>query len=125
MSDSTWPSYKMARDLVGSVFPVSEAVILSAARKNGIGRKMGRAILFSPDDCSQLYEVLPCHSNSSGDQNRRTGSSGAPSGESALKKALALATEHLPKKSGRNVRPKSSPNRSTVVALPQRSQRRP
>jgi hypothetical protein len=125
MSDSAWPSFKMARELAGSVFPVSETVILQTARKNGIGRKMGRAILFSPDDCNQLYEVLPCHSSSLSDQNRRTGSSGAPSGESALRKALALATERQPKKSARSARQKSSHSRSTVVELPQRSQRQP
>jgi hypothetical protein len=60
MTAPVWPSYKMARDLAGSVFPVSEAVILQCARKYGIGRKMGRAIIFGPDDCQRLYEVLPC-----------------------------------------------------------------
>ena len=39
-----WPQYKMARELAGTVFPVSEAVILQTARKHGIGRKMGRAV---------------------------------------------------------------------------------
>jgi hypothetical protein len=59
-----WPKYRMARDLAGTVFPVSEAVILQTARKNDIGRKMGRAVIFSPDDCQRLYEVLPCPSGS-------------------------------------------------------------
>jgi hypothetical protein len=36
-----WPTFRLARDLAGNVFPVSEAVILRAARKHGIGRKMG------------------------------------------------------------------------------------
>jgi hypothetical protein len=124
-ADIPWPSFAMARDLAGTVFPVSEAVILQAARKNGIGRKMGRAIVFSPEDCIQLYEVLPCPSISSVGQNRPTGSSAAPSGVSALKKALALATSELPKRSERSAKPKSSPNQSTVVALPQRSRRQP
>jgi hypothetical protein len=58
-------TYKRARDLAGTVFPVSEFVILDAARKAGIGRKFGRVILFSPDDVHQLYEVMPCPSGSS------------------------------------------------------------
>jgi hypothetical protein len=124
-ADIPWPSFAMARDLAGAVFPVSEAVILQTARKHGIGRKMGRAIVFSPDDCTQLYEVLPCPSISSVVQNRRTGSSAAPSGESALRKALALATSESPKKSERSAKPKSSQNQSTVVALHQHSRRRP
>ena len=35
-----WPSYKTARDLAGTVFPVSENVIHQHARKYGLGRKM-------------------------------------------------------------------------------------
>jgi hypothetical protein len=50
-----WPAYKTARDLAsGKVFPVSEAVILQTARKHGIGRKMGRAVIFSPEDCENI-----------------------------------------------------------------------
>jgi hypothetical protein len=45
--------YKRARDLAWTVFPVSEAVILAAARKAGIGRKWGRVILFSPEAVSR------------------------------------------------------------------------
>ena len=46
---AAWPPrYLRARDLAGVVFPVSEAVILHEARKAGIGRKLGRAIVFSP-----------------------------------------------------------------------------
>jgi hypothetical protein len=122
MSDrNVWPSYRMARDLAGNVFPVSEQVILQTARKHGIGRKMGRTIVFSPNDCTLLYEVLPGLSNSSAGQNRPTGSSAAPSAESALKKALALATLERPRRSSSSARPKSSSSQSTVVALPQHS----
>ena len=59
MTTREWPVYKMARDLAGTVFPVSEAVILQTARKHGIGRKMGRAIIFSPDDCQHF--MRSCH----------------------------------------------------------------
>ena len=50
---------------------ISEAVILRVARQHGIGKKMGRAIIFSPDDIEKLYEALPSCSRSSGDQSRR------------------------------------------------------
>src|SRR5258705_8609651 len=110
-----WPQYKRARDLAGPVFPLSEATILQLARKHGIGRKAGRCILFSPDDVKQLYEVLPCPSNSYAGQNHHTGSSAAPSAESALKKALELTTSRPRKKSARSARAKSSPSQSTVV----------
>ena len=103
-----WPVFRLARELAGEVFPVSEAVILQVARKHGIGRKMGRAIIFGPDDCKRLYEVLPCPSDSSGAPSRHTGSSAAPSAEFALKKALALATGESPKKSAPSAKPKSS-----------------
>ena len=54
-----WPKYRMARDLAGKVFPVTEALILQTARKHGIGRKMGRSHIFSPEDCQRIYEELP------------------------------------------------------------------
>jgi hypothetical protein len=118
------PRYAMARDLAGAVFPVSEAVILQEARKAGIGRKMGRAIVFSPDDVQQLYEALsPCRSRSSAGPGRRSGSSGAPSKGSALKKALALAIEESPRNSAPGARSSFSNKRSTVVALPQPSRK--
>ena len=120
------PRYLRARDLAGAVFPASEAVILQEARKAGIGRKLGRAIVFSPDDVQQLYEALsPCRSRSSAGPGHRSGSSGAPSKGSALKKALALATEGSPKNSAPGARSSFSKKPSTVVALPQRSPKRP
>ena len=76
--DPRWPKYMMARDLAGKVFPVSEDVILKTAHKHDIGRKMGRAIIFSPEDCQRLYEKLPCPSGSSAAPNRQTGSSAVP-----------------------------------------------
>jgi hypothetical protein len=117
---ATAPSlYKRARDLAGTVFPVSEAVILAAARKAGIGRKFGRVILFSPDDVHQLYEVMPCPSGSSADRGRPIGSYAAPSGKSALQKLQARLTAASPKKSKRSARPKSSKSPCTVVELRQ------
>jgi hypothetical protein len=116
--------YVMARDLAGTVFPVSEDSILREARKHGIGRKMGRVIIFSPDDIQHLYEVLPCPSNSSAAASRPTGSSAALSGASALKRLQELLTDESPKKSERRARAKSLHSQSTVVALPARSRKR-
>ena len=110
-----WPTYRIARELAGTVFPVSEAVILQTARKYEIGRKMGRCVIFSPEDCQHLYEKLPCPSGSSAAQNRPTGLSEAPSAESALRKALALTTKRSPMKSAPSASPKSSLNPSTVA----------
>jgi hypothetical protein len=47
-----------ARDLAGTVLPVSEAVILQAARKYGIGRKLGRAIIFAPELKAEAAQVI-------------------------------------------------------------------
>jgi hypothetical protein len=94
---------------VGTVFPVTERVILDTARKHGVGRKLGRVIVFSVDDVKQLYEALPCPSNSSNGQNRRTGNSAAPSGESAYEKAVASFSKNAagPKSSGPSGKQKS------------------
>jgi hypothetical protein len=120
-----WPAYKRACDLSGTIFPVSEAVVLATARKYGIGRKMGRTIIFSREDIQHLYEVLPCPSGSCAAPNHPTGSSAVPSGAAALKKALAHLTDGSPKKFAQSGRPRSSPIGSTVVALRARSRRRP
>src|SRR5262249_25886001 len=114
--------YVMARDLAGPVFPVREDSILREARKHGIGRKMGRAIIFSPADIQHLYEVLPCYGSSAA-ASRPIGSSPAPSGASALKKVLAQLTHASPRKSAPTARAKISRTRSTVVALPARSRK--
>src|SRR5690242_20363821 len=120
-----WPAFRLARELAGTVFPVSEATILEAARKYGIGRKLGRSIIFGPDDCNRLYQVLPCPSKSSNDRNHQTGSFAAPSAESALKKALALASDGSPKKSARSEKRNCLRNPSTAVVLPLPSQKQP
>jgi hypothetical protein len=115
-----WPKYLTARDLAGPVFPVSEAVILDAAREHGLGRRLGRAIIFTPEDCQRLYEE-----KSSAAPKAPTGSSGGLSPDAALKKALKLATERSPISGGPNARQSFSKRASTVVALRPRSPRRP
>ena len=85
----------MARELAGTVFPVSEAVILQTARKYDIGRKMGRCVIFSPQDCQHLYEKLPCPSGSSAAPNRLTGSSAAPSAASAFEESTGTDNKKI------------------------------
>src|SRR5580704_15269408 len=67
-------TYKRARDLAWTVFPLSEAAILAAAHKADIGRMSGRTWIISPDDIPRLYEEAfqPC-SRSSDDQSPPTG----------------------------------------------------
>ena len=49
--------FRRARDLAGTVFPgISEASIHQVARKNGIGRKFGRVVIFSDVDIQRLYD---------------------------------------------------------------------
>ena len=123
LARADWPKFVTARELAGSVFPVSQELILREARKHGIGRKMGRTVIFSLEDCTKLYEVLTCPSDWSGVPNRQIGSSVAPSGASALKKALAHLTNDSPRKSAQSEKLKFSPNQSTDVAPPAHSPR--
>src|SRR5215470_8118660 len=98
-----WPKYLRARDLVaGGHIPVSEDVLLQLARKHGVGRKMGRTVIFSAADIERLYEVLPCPSGLSADRTRQIGSCAGLSAEFALKKALALATNEPRRRSGQS-----------------------
>src|SRR5215831_18629061 len=55
--------YKRAKDLAKITFPVSAETILQMARKNGIGRKFGRDVIFSPADIESLDEVCPSSSS--------------------------------------------------------------
>jgi len=123
-------TYKRARDLAGTVFPVSEAVILQAARKLGIGRKLGRTIVFSQQDIERLYEELPCLSGSSAAPIRPAGSSAGLSAEAASRRARKLLmmdaqpAKGSPKKSVRGTRSRSSSKPSMVVAFRQPSGKR-
>ena len=85
------PAFLTAREMCArKVFPVSEATILKIARENGVGKKMGRQILFREDDIQKLYEALPCPSSSAKGPKAQTGSCAVPSVDKALKKLQAL-----------------------------------
>ena len=90
----TWPQIKTARQLVEQgIIPVSENKLRAIARQYGIGRMIGRTLIFNPEDIASLLKVLPCPSNSHGDMARPIGTFAAPSEDSMLTRALALATE--------------------------------
>lgn len=119
----TWPQLKTAHDLCAErIVPCSEDTLRALAKTHGIGRKLGRAYVFTPADVVALVEKLPCPSKSSDATARPTGTSAAPSGVSVLTKARALATEKRPRRSGSRGKPTSSGDRSTVIPLSARLQ---
>jgi hypothetical protein len=112
LSKSAFPTYRTAAELAGPVFPVSKQVILATARRHRIGRKMGRVILFSPDDCQRLYQELvpPCRSNSSppAKQKPKAYSSAAHTSESVWTRAAELTNDPSLSKSSSKSKPQSS-----------------
>jgi len=117
-----WPIIKTAQALIAEeIIPCSQAMLISLAKTHGVGRKLGRAYVFTPEDVQALLEALPCPSPSNDDTDPRIGTSAGPSGASSLTKALALATAKPRKKSVQSAKPNSSSDRSTVIPLPGRS----
>ena len=113
-----WPQLKTAADLVDErIVPCSQDTLIALAKRHGVGRKLGRAYVFTPADVAALVERLPCPFESSADTDRPTGISAAPSGVSALTKARALATAKPPKRSASRAKRSSSSDRSTVIPL--------
>lgn len=87
------PKFRTANQLVADgTLPITQAALEAPAYSHSIGRKASRTYLFSDQDIANLYKALPCPSNSSTVQNLQTGSCAAPSGDKALKKALAHLT---------------------------------
>lgn len=122
---SAWPAIKTARDLVAErVIPCSEDYLRALAKQHGVGRKLGRTYVFTPEDVQTLIEKLPCPSSSANDTGRPAGTSAVPSGASVLTKALDFASrkERRPKPSSSSAQRKCYTNPSTVIALPARSQ---
>lgn len=125
---SAWPTIKTAHQLVAEqIVPCSEDRLRALAKEHGVGRKLGRAYVFTPEDVRTLIEKLPCPSNSQSDTDHRIGTSAALSEDSALTKALAFAsaTGSRQKRSGSKGRRSFSTSPSTVIALPARSLKRP
>lgn len=117
-----FPQIKTARSLVAEdIVPCSEELLKALARRHGIGRKLGRAYVFTPDDVAALIKTLPCPSSSSDAREVHTGTSGGPSGGSALTKALALATAGKRKTSSRSAPQRSRSDPSMVIPLHGRS----
>ena len=91
------PKFRTADQLaLDGTYPISAEMIRKIAKQHDVGRKAGRTYLFSDADVLRLYEVMSRPSNSSSDRSHQTGSSAAPSGEFALKRAQALPTSARP-----------------------------
>ncbi len=109
------PKFLTARQMVADgIFPVSQSTILKAAREHGIGKKMGRVVLFSPSDINALYEALPCPSNLSKGPKVQTGPCAGLSAAAASKKLQELLTKKPQKKSASKVKRNSSKKASTA-----------
>lgn len=108
-----------------AIFHKSVRWVREFARANGIGAKAGRDWLFSDDDVSAMWEAMRCRSESSGATARPTSISAEPSADSALTRALALATAKPQKKSASSAKPSCSNVRSMAEARQRRSRKQP
>lgn len=123
---SAWPVIKTAHDLCAEgIVPCSEDTLRALAKRHQIGRKLGRAYVFTPADIQALVEKLPCPSSSSSDMEAKSGTSVALSEDFALTKALEFATAPRRNKSSSSGRRNSSTSPSTVTPFPARSRKRP
>jgi hypothetical protein len=83
---TAFPTIKTARALVvDGIVPCSEELLRKLAKRHGIGRKLGRTYVFTPEDVAALVKSLPCPSSSSDAREAPTGTSAGPSAASALK----------------------------------------
>lgn len=97
----------VSRDDLAREWGCGVGAIKKACQSIGIGFKIGKAFRIPVDDIPTLMEAMKCPSKSSAVKAPRSGGSRARSMVSATEKALALATERKPKKSGQYERPKS------------------
>lgn len=111
---------------VAETFRKSVRWVREFAGKHGIGAKAGRDWLFSDDDVSAMWEAMQCRLRSSqAVTDRPTSTCAEPSADSALTKALALATHKPQKKSGSSEKASYSNVRSMDEARQKRSRKRP
>jgi hypothetical protein len=89
-SSDTWPTLKTARDLAAEkILPCSEDSVRALAKRHGVGRKLGRTYVFTPDDVAALIEALPRPS----EHGRPSQTYAERSPEEALRRALELASK--------------------------------
>ena len=58
--EARWPTFRLARDLAGKVFPVSEAVILQTARKHGMGARWAASsslVRMTVKNCTRFFHA--------------------------------------------------------------------
>ena len=97
-----WPQLKTIPQLVlDGILPCSGETVRCLAIRHGVGRKLGRTWVFTPEDIQILLERLPGPSSASSAQDRPPASSAGLSAKSAYEKALALVEEGRRKKSRR------------------------
>jgi hypothetical protein len=123
-----FPHIRTARQLVDEgILPagISERSFKALAKTHNVGRKMGRAYVFTPDDVKALLSRLPCLSNSRAEKIRETGTYAGLSEDAKLTKARALITSARLKTSGSGAKRNSSTPRSTAKVLPIHSRMQP
>src|SRR5580704_1528397 len=89
MSPDTPPKF-YTLDEVAARLRVSRRTLQDHLRVHPYGRRLGRRRLFSESEIQQLYEALPCPSNSTENAAAPTGTSAAPSEASLWTRAAAL-----------------------------------
>lgn len=115
---SEFPTIVTARQIVErGLLPCTEDMVKTLAKRHRVGRKLGRAYIFTPADINRLMEELPCPSSSSQDMGHHSYTFAGPSAESALTKALAYKTPKQRNKSASGAKLKSSTDRSMVIPL--------
>ena len=113
-----FPTILTAKQIIErELIPCTEDMLKRVARQHHIGRKLGRAYIFTPEDIQSLLESLPCPSSLSEDTAHHSGIYAGPSGESALTKALAFKSKKPLNKSASKGRRNSSKGQSTVIPL--------
>ncbi len=101
-------------------FGASERRLKSIARKNGIGKKAGRAIILDQAAFKALYEALPCPSPSSGAAPAAPATSAArsaPTPRSVSTKLRERLTRSSPSSTGRSARRSYMKHPSTAPVL--------
>jgi len=125
---TAFPQLKTAQQLIdeGVIPPaVSERTLRALAKTHNVGRKMGRFVVFTPEDVLELVHRLPCLSNSSRAKARETGSYGGLSEDAKYLKAQALITAGRRTKSASGAKRNSSTLQSTAKVVSIRSRTQP
>lgn len=93
---------KTAKALVlEGILPCSDDTVRALAKRHGIGRMLGRTLIFTPEDITRLLESLPRPSGPFGSIGPATGGYAGPSQTTAYERALEMALAKRPRKKAR------------------------